>query len=242
MIWLVPMAGQGTRTRKFGKFKPFIKVNERMLVEWTLLGFRHEFNSDDNVFFITTEAFDQQFEVKNTMKNIFDKLNLKCRHRVILAEATPPGPAASVYLAKDFLDLSSPCIIVNADQFTIFKIFRNLKPMDGFIPIYFNSSPKSSYAVIRNGIVTSIHEKEPVSNYASSGVYGFGSCEGLIYAVEKLFASKLTVKGEYFIGPAMNNLLQRGGKVYPVSTQAKFDLGDEEGLLNFKTYFQDILN
>ena len=40
MIWILPMAGKGTRTESLGEFKPFIKVNNKKIIEWFLIGIK----------------------------------------------------------------------------------------------------------------------------------------------------------------------------------------------------------
>ena len=238
MIWIFPMAGSGTRTQKFGKFKPFIEINGKKIIHWALLGIKHEIQEDDQIVFTTTVAFESDYQVKQVLGEILAQESVNNCFHVILAEETPPGPAASVYLSKSILDTSEPCVVVNSDQHTIFEVKRNLQPQDGFLPLYFNSSPKSSYACIQEGRVVSIHEKELVSNYASSGIYGFGSGYALVQSIEQLFEREIMVQDEYYVGLAIDILIQNGGSVFPVKTFSKFDLGNETGICFFESIFR----
>ena len=238
MIWILPIAGRGSRTQSLGKFKPFIEVNGKKIIHWALLGIKHEIREGDQLVFVTTVAFEREYGVKQNLAEILLQESLENQFEVVLAADTPQGPAASVYITKEIIDVPEPCTVVNADQHIIFEMRRNLHPQDGFLPIYFNTSPNSSYARIKAGRVVSIHEKELVSNYASSGVYGFGSGHVLIQAIEQLFEDGETVRGEYYVGPAMNYLIRDGGTVYPAATVAKFDLGDENGIRWFSKLSQ----
>jgi GTP:adenosylcobinamide-phosphate guanylyltransferase len=34
MIWVIPLAGKGQRTKELGEFKPFIEINGHKMIEW----------------------------------------------------------------------------------------------------------------------------------------------------------------------------------------------------------------
>ncbi|MCB4755540.1 MAG: hypothetical protein LHV69_00660 [Elusimicrobia bacterium] len=177
--------------------------------------------------------------MKKAIEGILSKEVIMNKYRVFLAPDTPPGPAASVYTAKDALMTKDPCTVINCDQYIIFDIKRELDEKGGYLPLYFGLSPSSSYAIIEGGRVKRIVEKDPVSHYASSGVYGFGSGEWLLRALEWQLDSGKPLNGEYFVGPAMNYLIDSGGIVYPTTTFAKFDLGNENGIQRFSTLMNE---
>ena len=77
-----------------------------------------------------------------------------------------------------------------------------------------------------------------VSNYASSGIYGFGSGQALVQSIEQLFELEKMVQDEYYVGHALDILIQNGGSVYPVKTFSKFDLGNETGICFFESIFR----
>jgi hypothetical protein len=146
----------------------------------------------------------------------------------------PAGPAATVRAGAELLNTSEPCTVVNSDQYVVCDLRRDLGPEEGLLPLYFNDSPKSSYALLEAGLVREIREKQVISNHASAGVYVFGSGHALLRSIEILMTSGCHHQGEYYVGPAMNELIRRGGRVYPARTWAKFDLGDEQGISLFE--------
>lgn len=79
----------------------------------------------------------------------------------------------------------------------------------------------------------SIHEKERISPCASSGVYGVGSGSSLLRAIENLVRTGKSHNGDYYVGPALNQLRRLGGRIYPAKTFAKFDLGSPKGIQSF---------
>lgn len=233
MQWLFPLAGRGTRTRKLGKFKPFIKILDRAMLQWCLTGLTNLVQEDDRFIFITTEAFESEFNVRQNIATLLADLQIHNPFQVLLARETPAGPAASVYLSKDLLVADEACTVVNADQFIAYDQRKDLKHNDGYLPTYFNTTGKSSYVEIHQGRITAVHEKVMKTHYASAGVYCLGSARLLIESIEYAFANKLLHKDEYYIGPALNYVISQGGTLYPVSTHAKWDLGSLDGITRF---------
>ena len=73
MIWILPMAGKGTRTNSLGKFKPFIKVNGKEIIDWFLIGIKNKIKKNDIIFLITTIDYEKKYNFKKKIKLIFKK-------------------------------------------------------------------------------------------------------------------------------------------------------------------------
>src|SRR5512138_3843073 len=71
MIWIFPIAGRGTRTSSYGKFKPFIPVLGRRILHWCLAGIRPLVGPLDRFIFITTRAFEDEFSVRRELEGLF---------------------------------------------------------------------------------------------------------------------------------------------------------------------------
>jgi NDP-sugar pyrophosphorylase family protein len=235
MIWIFPLAGRGTRTQTQGGFKPFIKVGDKRLIEWTLLGVKKHFKITDSLLFITTEEFERKYSFRNEMQKTLGALSEQAQF--FFCKENTHGPAQTIYEARRFFDTESPCTIVNGDQFTVFDIKENLKPDEGFIPIYFGLSQKSSFVQIDEGLITEVVEKKMISHYACAGAYGIGSGKALINCLHDELTNGQLVGGEHYVGPSFNFLIQKGSKIYPTKTYAKFDLGDVESIDFFKSAF-----
>ena len=236
MMWILPMAGKGTRTASRGRFKPMIPVAGRTVMEWMLLGVREHCAHGDRLVFITTRDFDNEFGFQAAVASQQSAQLLPPDCRVVLTDDTPPGPAASVFAAARELDPDEPCTVVNCDQLIVFGVKSELGAYDGFMPLYVNSTGKSSYAVVEGGRIVGMREKELVSHYASAGVYGVGSARALLEALEWSFANTAGTSGEHFVGPARMHLLTRGGVIYPTTTTVKFDLGSEDAIARFERF------
>jgi NDP-sugar pyrophosphorylase family protein len=233
--WIIPMAGKGTRTLELGSFKPFIHVGEKTILEWLLISLACHIEVDDRLYFVTTRDFENEYGVSDHIKSILEGMGVLIPHQLIFAEDTPPGPAASVMLSSECLMESAPVIVVNVDQYIQFTIPDTFFVEEcGFLPIYAEFGTKSSYVSIEDGRITRVVEKENISNLASGGVYGFSSAELMVRALEKQIQCGVKVKGEDYVGPAYNFIIEDCIPVYPTTILAKFDLGNVKCIDDFK--------
>lgn len=240
MIWVFPMAGLGTRVRELGRFKPFVPVLGKPVLRWCLDGLGDDIAPTDKCVFVTTKAFEAEFGVRAALDAIFEARGHQGPVELVLADDTPPGPAASVHLSAPHLDPDSPVTVVNCDQLIHYDT-RELGPDEGLLPVYVNPTGSSSYVTIENGLVTGIYEKELVSYYASAGVYALGRSADLIGAIEHAFSADLRHKGEFYVGPALNWLIEQGRRFYPGRVSAKHDLGTANEIARFERQFARLM-
>jgi len=236
MNWIIPMAGQGIRTRKLGEFKPFIDIFGRTILEWLLISIQGKVDSSAHFIFITTMDYDKRFRVRKRLEDII-KRTVSVSFELITCDGIPPGPAATVYNAKDKIyNSTDPVIVVNCDQYINFGSIKNFEEKSGFLPVYAEFGQKSSYVEIKNGLIAKIVEKNNISNLASAGVYAISEGRALIRAIEKQFRDKVMYKGEFYVGNALNYLISEGYKLYPTPIQAKYDLGSIKDIELFKQH------
>ena len=234
MIWIVPMAGKGTRTSALGDFKPFININRKPIIYWMLRSIKNKFSSDDSLVFITTKKYERSYDVKNHLERIMKSLSIIIPFDLIISPTTPQGPAASVYLAKKYFSNDQSVAIVNSDQYVDFDKF-SLSPNSGYLPVYAEFGNKSSYVHLDDaGLITQIVEKQNISNIASAGVYLLSSGKDLMLALEDQVEKKDTYKDEYYVGPALNSLIKKGYSLLPLPVRVKYDLGSLAGINVFK--------
>jgi hypothetical protein len=241
MNWIIPMAGNGSRTKTLGPFKPLIQVRNQPIVFWAIQGTLPHYKHGDTYTFITTQAFERDHSVQKNIESIFSELSSTLGKipdiQFVFADGTPQGPASSVNLAEKYWLSESPVTIVNSDQWVHFQIPTKLGINDGYLPVYYSDSPRSSYAKIENGLVQTIAEKNRISHFASAGVYGFGSGFSLKKCLEQQFQFGQKTENEFFVGPSMMGLLSLGGIITPTSVFAKFDLGNPEAIRRFELAF-----
>ena len=238
--WIFPMAGRGSRTNELGEFKPFIEICGRKILSWLLFSIKKNIAQSDNLVFITTKYFYKKYNVQRELCQLTQNLNINNSLDIIIVEDTPPGPAASVYAAKEKFSHKNQVIIVNCDQYIDFDIPNLEDEKSGFLPIYSNFGEKSSYVKIQQGKIVQIVEKENVSNLASTGVYALESGEALIAALENQVEHNIMYRNEYYVGPALNYLIDQGYALFPVDVKAKYDLGNISGINKFEYFVKAI--
>ena len=235
MIWILPMAGKGTRTNSLGKFKPFIKVNGKKIIEWFLIGIKHKIKKNDTIFLITTIEYEKKYNFQKKMKIIFKEKKLKTKNFIFkFIDNTPNGPAFTINSIKNFLkNTKTPCVIINPDQFIDFDLPNKINKNNLYIPLHFNNHGNSSYVKLnQQGNIVEIKEKTLISNYASSGVYIFASSE-LLKKILSLIG-EIKSKKEINMSDLINLFIKRNNKkVNPISTLIKYDLGNIKSIKDF---------
>jgi len=229
------MAGKGTRTNSLGKFKPFIKVNGKKIVEWFLISIKNKIKKNDIIFLITTIDYEKKYKFQKKMKLIFKKNKLKTRNFIFkFIDDTPNGPAYTVSSIKnDLRNSKTPCIIINPDQFIDFDLPNKINKDNLYIPLHFNNHGNSSYVKLNHqGNIVEIKEKNLISNYASSGVYIFASSVLLKKILQ--FIKKIKSKKEINMSDLINLFIKKNNrKVNPISTITKYDLGNIKSINKF---------
>ncbi len=233
MNWVFPMAGRGTRTSSLGEFKPFIEIRGKRMLGWLLACLKDRIHASDTLSFVTTSYFEQVYGATAGIEEILSDLEISGRTEVILCEETPQGPADSVYRARHMFDNDAPVIVVNTDQVVDFDMPEGLAPCSGFLPIYAEFTQKSSYVRIEDGRIVELVEKRNISGLSTCGVYAVSSGHALLTALERQFQSGTTVKGEFYVAPALNYLVADGFRLTPITARAKFDLGSPDGIFRF---------
>jgi dTDP-glucose pyrophosphorylase len=229
----MPMAGNGVRTRDLGKFKPFIFINNKSIIEWFLISILDKVNKDDEFVFITTQAFNDEFVVKDTVSKLFKKYKLLNNINFRIANHTPQGPAKSIELGIEYIkDKTLPIIIINVDQFILFNL-PNIYEEKCYLVSNIDIGSSKSYIEVDKKQIVKIIEKVNNSNIASAGVYIFPNLYLLNDALNYLFTNNIKYEDEFYIANAMNFLI---GKVEfeLIPVIAKFDLGTVDSINYFR--------
>lgn len=228
---IIPMAGLGTRFSDagFDKPKPLIEIDGKTLIQHSVetLGISGQY------IFITRE-----YENKDYNKQITEILNdISPGHIEIRVSGKQHGTSYSALFAKDYIDNDDELVLTNCDQRLEwdpedFLRFSRSHGLDGSILTHESSSHKHSYAVVSNGFVTHLAEKNPISNNALVGLHYWKHGKDFVRSAEDLVKSCKADGREAYVSLTYNNLIAEGKKIvaYQIPSNGYIPLGTPRDL------------
>jgi hypothetical protein len=235
---IMPCAGLSTR---FPNMRPkylLSDYNNRLMIENAAKNFIGKYN----VTIAILKQHNEMFNAENKLREAFgDKVNI-----VVLDKPTS-GPADTVYQAimnsEYFFSSVSPVLIKDCDGFYdtdlvdgnaiyVSKLSKN--------PDIRNAPAKSYTITNEQGIITSVVEKQIVSNSFCVGGYQFASIGEYVDTFEKL---KGNATSEIFVSNIIDYMISNG-KIFNEKEVENFvDVGTADDWFKFNnkpTYFCDI--
>jgi dTDP-glucose pyrophosphorylase len=237
MTIVIPMAGRGQRFIDQGHSIPkfCLEAHGKTLLEWSVdslpLDLAHR------VVFVALREHDEQFGVRAMVRRCYG-------HRVslsfVLLDAVTRGQAETVMRAEPFIAASEPLLIFNID--TMFRsptLRRNLarEDVDGVLGCFRSRGARFSFAVTdEQGWVTRVTEKEPISEYALTGLYHFRKGGDFLDSARAAILSRQLSKGEFYIAPLYNTLIARGARLVLDAAPVHHVLGTPEEYRTFRAF------
>ena len=234
----MPCAGLSTR---FPNMRPkylLSDYNNRLMIENAAKNFIGKYN----ITIAILKQHNEMFNAENKLREAFgDKVNI-----VVLDEPTS-GPADTVYQtimkAKYFFTSVSPMLIKDCDGFYdtdlvdgnaiyVSKLSKN--------PDIRNAPAKSYTITNEQGIITSVVEKQIVSNSFCVGGYQFASIGEYVDTFEKL---KGNATSEIFVSNIIDYMISNGKVFNEKEVENFIDVGTADDWFKFNnkpTYFCDI--
>jgi hypothetical protein len=241
MIWAFPIAGYGTRTSKYGKYKPFIPVFKNYpIIKMCLMGLLSSMAKEDKLVFITSSEQEKTYNVIDTIRLVLIELQIDNEFEIIVIDKTPAGQALTIEqgIAKSKIVKSEDNImVINSDQMVFFDM--NQVDMETCsVGVYFNDSSSSCFynLSLESNKVVSIKEKTKISHYASSGVFYFNSILNLQDSINWAKQNNKQYNGELYLGPCMEYF----DNLSFFKTIVKFDLGNISKIDLFKKFWKPI--
>tara|TARA_A100001011_G_C14289955_1_gene835666 strand:+ start:150 stop:845 length:696 start_codon:yes stop_codon:yes gene_type:complete len=207
---LLPIAGDGIRFVEEGYEipKPLIKIEDDFLVQKSL----HSVDLEEcNLIFVVKKAHIENNQIDSELKKLYGN-----EIKIIVANTKTGGALSSCLLAEDEINNDLPLLIFTPDCYFEPQIIpRNIdKNLDGLVCVFESSSDAHSYVKLnKQNYVIQTAEKEVISNDAIGGFYYFKYGKLFVDYANKLIDKKLTTKGEYYIAPVYNLLIDEGYKV-----------------------------
>ena len=235
------MAGEGSRFKSQGYKNP----------KYTLpLGFSNVFSevvkpflkNDNKSTYLFILNKDQQ-EYKFVLSEL---KNLKIKSFLIVSVETPTlGQAHTVYLGLKEIKkelYNQGMVIYNIDTVRKnFSISKFMKLGSGYLEVF--KMPGDHWSFIEPGkknTVIRTTEKKRISPFASTGLYYFNSIIKFKEIFEQAYERKIMNKGEIYIAPLYNLIIESGEEVYYdlVDPKSIIPCGTPEEYKNSKLVFE----
>jgi HAD superfamily hydrolase (TIGR01509 family) len=232
---VIPAAGQGKRFLEAGYNypKPLIEVGDAPMIELVLRNFREV---GDPIVILQRKHCDTY-----CADTVIEQL--RPGTKIVTVDGLTEGAACTVLAASHIINDGRELILANSDQFLDYDLSEFLNAArraeaDGAILTFRASDKKWSYAALgEDGYVSRVAEKEPISPFATVGVYYFRQGSSFISAAKQMIAKNIRVNNEFYVCPVFNELIDMGGRVITVDIPSSLmhGLGTPEDLEVFLT-------
>jgi hypothetical protein len=139
--------------------------------------------------------------------------------RLVEIGSETKGAACTALLAIDEVDPAAELIVmglndvIDCDLAQVVSSFRE-EGLDAGAIVFESIHPRYSFMRLdRDGRVTEVAEKRPISRNASAGFYWFRRAEHFFRSVQKMILKDAEVNGRFFIAPAINELILSGQQI-----------------------------
>lgn len=208
---VIPMAGRGSRFANAGYVmpKPLIDVKGHYMIEWVVKNLTP--NCEHRFIFLCLQEHIDKFNLPDYL----EKIAPGCV--VVPVNKVTEGAACTVLLAEEYINNEDELMIANSDQYVDCDINEYIKTQrisDGLIMTMFADDDKWSFiAFDTDNYVTMVREKEVISNEATVGIYNFKHGSDYVKYAHKMIDMDLRVKGEFYVAPVYNMLIDDGKKI-----------------------------
>ena len=220
---IMPMAGNGSRFANAGykNPKPLIDVLGKPMFVHAVENIGLEF--DEMIFIVRKEH-----NIKENVKEYYPKAH------VVELDSLSEGAACSVMTADKYMNDEDAVFVANCDQLIEWdsSLFLSQMDNDGVIMTFDcpERDPKWSYARTENDVVVEVAEKNPISEYATSGHYYWSHWATYKNSAHKMMQNNERVNGEFYLAPVYNQTIASGGKVVRSPIRKMHGVGTPEDL------------
>lgn len=233
---LIPMAGAGSRFEQAGYTfpKPLIEVNGKPMIQTIV----ENLNIDAKHIFIVQKSHYEKYNLKYLLNLI---TNNNCE--IVQVDGITEGAACTTLLAKKFIDNDEPMVMANSDQFlewdsNEFMYSMVADDVDGGIVSFEATHPKWSFAKLdKDGFVSEVAEKKPISNIATVGVYYWRKGSDYVKYAEQMIDKDIRTNGEFYVCPVYNEAIGDDKKIKVFSIDKMWGLGTPEDLERYVNDF-----
>jgi NDP-sugar pyrophosphorylase family protein len=240
MIVVVPMAGRGTRfaDKGYDVPKPLIKVAGKPMIYWALKSL--EGVSYNQIIFIALREHEDKYGIKRILSEILNN-----DFELLLIDEVTEGQLCTVLAARDYLMNQQELLIISSDSLIRsdigIEINRKKEEIKGIISVI--NMPGNNWSFARTDSidnVVEVAEKVRISDNASTGIYYFSDTSIFLQLADDIITKKEKTKGEYYIIPIYQKMIEKLQAVKISVAKEMWDLGTPEAKLVFEKHISDI--
>lgn len=248
---VIPCAGEGKRFSEVGYTlpKPLIPIQYKgvkyPMIDLVMSNLGSPSQLNVKFVFIVKQSHCDKYHIDTKIKETLGKW-YAIEPIVIPIECTTEGAACTVLKARKFIDNEDAIVIANSDQYIdwyapLFWDTVQDTDSDGAMVTFHSTHPKWSFAALNEeGYVTRVAEKDPISTYATVGIYYFKKGSDFVWAADEMIHKDKRVNGEFYVCPVFNELIVPKNKkilAYPIPTCSMHGLGTPEDLKRFEELY-----
>lgn len=213
MTIVITMAGLGSRFRKAGYNLPKYRIEAlgKTLFEWSMESLEGYQAEGNKYIFIVRKEDESEAFIRETCKKI--GIN---DVEVVELDYLTDGQATTAMLGKAYWDKESELMIYNIDTYVeAYEMKREEIAGDGFIPCFHAGGDHWSFVKLdETGKAVEVREKQRISDNCTLGAYYFKTCGLYEQLYEEYYSSNEKLeKGEKYVAPLYNYLIEKGGDV-----------------------------
>lgn len=230
MNLLIPMAGAGSRFVAAGYTtpKPLIDVLGQPMVVRVVQ--EATFPPCQKIFLVQWDHI-RKHSAAATLRDHFPDCH------IVPVQGVTQGAACTTLLARDLIDNNDPLVIMNSDQIIHWDAAGGLEwmmgaPSSGGIVTFWDRdrNPKWSFAEVEDNWVNRVAEKEPISQWATAGIYVWCRGRDYVAAADQMILNDQRVNGEFYVCPVYNTAIKQGHRFRTFPVQEMMGLGTPEDL------------
>jgi hypothetical protein len=221
MTVLITMAGLGSRFKERGYLPPKFRIvaRGRTLMDWSLVSLQAFFG--ERFIFACLEQEDGDW-----IRSTAEALGI-AEVVVVKRSGVSRGQAETAFDALVHVDPSQPLWIYNIDTCVRPSAMRpqDLGTAAGCVPVFHCAEPNMSFVRYGSGDdVIEIAEKQPISSWATVGLYGFRSAAHFAERYQEAYdhGRIRVVQGERYVAPIYELMLINGERI----TAPRLAMGD----------------
>ena len=211
---VIPMAGRGRRFVEAGylKPKPLIEVLGAPMFTWALKSLPLAL-ADRLIFLCLEEHLD-----KWPLGKEIEARYAAWHPIVIQVSKVTEGQVSTVLLAYKYIDNKTGLIIYNSDTYFRSPLAHALsvsrQEVAGIISVFQDTDSRWSFAKVNDqGYVIEVAEKQPISSWATTGMYYFRRGCDFVSAANEMIVRNMRVNNGFYVGPVYNLIIAKGAKV-----------------------------